>query len=301
MLDRGLQPILLDVGHLALGCCGVVIDSVLAGSFNNISLQIDSSKYDVKTGFPSRVRAVQLMTMQAKAEIELEELGGLVRELITEIVNSLGTLTVPVKDVDLEIFRPRGPNILAGLRGYLHQSFSLNFTDEFSNIPFTFEAFGAAEDLVTFNELSQTTFSARPWTKEVGNISIGKPKITINGVSIGAIQGAELTLTTEYKRVETGYPATLKHLIPTAHYVDCVVASEEFNNTSLSELLSVGETVQLTYEVPLVGSDIPFRLRIPECKQLPGNLSLKQQDFSAIEKRFFAVSENDSSPILTLF
>ena len=298
MLNRGLQPLLLNVGHLALGCCGVVVDGTLAGSFNNIGLSINSTKYDVKAGYPSCVVDTTLLSLSAIAEVELEELGGLVRQLISDIVNSLGTLSVPIKAIDLEIFRPRGSNILASLSGHLHQSFRLNFLDEFSSIPFTFEAIGQAESIVTFQELNQVTYSAKPWTKDIGNISIGKPKISINGQSIGAIQGAELTLTTEYKRIETGYPATLKQLIPVVHYVDCVVASEEFQDSSLAELLFISDNLELAYEVPLIG-DASFGLKIPSCKQIPGNLSLKQNDFSAIEKRFCAVSDN-VQPLLTL-
>lgn len=299
--DSAFQPILQDVGRLAISCIRVDIDGSPAGLFSSAEFNIDGDVRGVKTGYPLRTTEMSLDAVGATAKVAFQELGGPAKTLLTGIINSLNTGVVPTHDLLLEVFRPVAENITLSMAGAaLKQEFNLSFGNDFNEMQLSFEQLVSPgtvlTDAVTFATLGQVTYGASSALLDKGDISIGLPQIKVNGVTIGAIQSASLKLTTEYRRVEAGYPRTLMALTPLEHSVELEIESEEFYQASLDESFAIGASTPVTFSAALYDGTA-LVITLPEAMLVPsGGPGISQNDFATVSKKFIATG----STLLTI-
>lgn len=290
--DSAFQPILTNVGNLALSCVRVDVDAASVGWFSEANFAVEGEVRGIKTGYPLRVTEMALQSMGARASVNFQELGGPFKSILSGIISSLNTGIVPTHDLLLEVFRPRAENITINMQGAaVLQQFDLNFGDDFNAVNLEFEQLvgqgQTLDGLVTFSTLGEITNASTTPLLSKDNVSIGKPLVKVDGVSLGAVQGVSLSLSTEYRRVLAGYPNTLMALTPLEHNVTLTVESEEFTEASLDELLLLGATKSVSFSAALYdGTAIVITL--PEARLTPDGINLPSDDFSTIKKKFIA-------------
>lgn len=291
--DTALQPILSDTGKLALSCIRVDVDASPVGIFSSAEFNLDGEVRGIKTGYPLRTTQLALDALSASAIVNFQEIGGAAKTLLSGIATSLNTGVLPTHDVLLEVFRPVAENITLSLTGAaLKQEFTLNFGNDFNEMQLGFEQLVAAgttlDAHVSFATLGQITYGATTPLVDKGDISMGLPQIKVSGVSLGAIQGAALKLTTSYRRVETGYPRTLLELTPLEHNLELVIDCEEFFEASLDEAITIGTAVPVTFTAALYDGTA-LVITLPEAILVPdGGPRLSQDNFATITKKFIA-------------
>ena len=291
--DSAFQPILTSIGKLALSCIEAKIDGSSIGWFSSAEFNIDGDIRGIKTGYPLRTTEMTLDAVNATAVISAQELGGPVKSILTGIIDSLNTGVVPTHNISLEVFRPVAENIVMSMTGAaLLQEFNLNFSNDFNEIELSFEQLvPAGTDLashVAFTTLGEVTYGATTPLLDKGNISVGLPRVDVNGTTLGAVQSVRLKLSTSYRRVETGYPRALMELTPLDHDVEIEIACEEFFEASLNESFAIGTVTPITFSAALFdGTAIVITL--PEARLVPaGGPSVSQDDFATITKKFIA-------------
>jgi len=294
MFNRGSQPITQDTGKLAISCCKVLVDGVSVGAFKGITFDLDGETRDISTGYPLRPLKQVLDSQSAKASVDCEELGGAAKGLLAAIISSLNTSIVPTKNVQLEVFRPLSENILINMTGAaLLQEFTLNLSNDFNSVDFAFEQLVATgqtlSSVVSFSLADGVTNASGSPMLDTGDLSIGLPRVSVGG-SVGAVKKVSLSLTTEYKRYEAGYPKTLFKLTPLSHSVVLEVELEELSTGLLAEdLLTVlGTAGPVSISVALYdGTTIV--LTLPQAVLSPaGGPNISQDDWGTKTKRFTA-------------
>ena len=127
--NQAYQAIIGEIGHLALGACGITIGSTAMGHFNDAGFSIDSTNKIVKSGYPQRPICSMVESITARAYVSLDELGSpAVKGLLTDIINSLSANSAPpTRDVSMEVFRPVGSNVIVNFNdAALLQQFELS-------------------------------------------------------------------------------------------------------------------------------------------------------------------------------
>ena len=285
--NAAYQPILTDTGVLAIACVDASVAAASVGLIKSAGFSIETTSKDIKAGFPAKLVEPVIASTAAKATLEMSELGGPCKALLVEIAASLNTGVIPKKDVQLEVFRPAGANLLVDFTGAaMLQEFSLNFANDINSCGLQFEALvpngSAMTDVVAFSAGSLATIANTNLISK-DNISIGFPAIGAHT----SISSASVSLTTSYKRVETGFPSVLRDLVPIEHAVTLEFVSDDFTLANLNELLAVGGPQSVVLSCGLYdGTAIVITLPAAQLQAAPTNIS--QTEWASQTKRFVA-------------
>ena len=291
--NRASQPLTQDTGKLAISCCKVLVDAASVGAFSEAKFTMDGETRDITAGYPLRPVQQVLDSQSAKATAVLEELGGAAKALLTTMITSLNTGVVPTHDVQLEVFRPLAENILIDMTGAaLLQKFDLDFSYDFNSLGLEFEQIvpsaNALSDVVAFSTAAQVTYAAESPMLDTGDLSLGLPLVTVGGVTIGAVKTVKLSLVTEYRRYESGFPRTLFKLTPLSHSVVLDIEAEELSSGVLDEDFALGSAAAVALAIALYDGTT-ITLTIPEAVLSPsGGPNIDQKDFATKAKRFTA-------------
>ncbi len=284
------QPILQDTGILALGCYKAAIGGASVGNVESAGFVIQGNTRKLESGYPKKVKELFLDSMQVTASLTCMELGA-AKSLLTTIANSLGTGVVPTVNLDLFVFKPVNNDLIVSFTDIaLLQQLSLDFKNDYNTVQFNFEQMlGTATDLddkITVTSGSNNTYTPSELLSS-GNISIGFAKAD----SFTAVQGVSLNISTEYSRLEIGYPKQLKSLTPLSHSVELEINSEEFTDTAISEAFSFGAKADLDVKVGLYdGTAVTFTLK-EAILDTGVSASIAQKDFSTLTKKFIATGD----------
>jgi len=284
------QPILQDTGLLALGCYKATVNSASVGDVESAGFVIQGNTRKLESGYPKKVRELFLDSMQVTASLTCLELGA-AKSLLATIAASLGTGTVPKVNLGLHIFKPAGNDLIVSFTDIaLLQQLSLDFKNDYNTVQFNFEQMlGTSTDLD--DKIAVTSGSGNAYTPSElissGNISIGFAKAG----SFTAVQGVKLNVSTEYTRLEVGYPKQLKSLLPISHSVELEVNSEEFTGSAIDEAFSFGSKADIAVNVGLYnGTAVTFTLKDAILDQ-GVSTNIAQKDFSTLTKKFIATGD----------
>lgn len=283
--NRAFQSILSDTGSLALGCYKASIDSSSIGDVVEASFQIASTQEHLKVGYPLTIHSSKITGLTAVASLTCFELGA-IQPLLSTIADSLHTGVVPIVDLSLEVFKPVGKDISVSFSGAaLLQEFNLEFNKtDFNSATFTFEQLSTTNvaDNISVGEAPTVENKVTSQLLSVDNISIGLPKVG----GFTALGSASLNLSTEYERLEVGYPLTLRSLTPLEHEVTLEITAEEFTTTNIGSAFSQGAAADLAVQVALYdGSSITFTIK--NAILAPGTTgNLSQKNWSTLTKKF---------------
>jgi hypothetical protein len=293
--DRAAQPITQDTGKLAISCHRVLVNGSSVGAFNSAQFDLDGETRDISAGYPLRPIQQVLDSQSAMARVSLEELGGAAKGLLASIISSLNTSIVPTRSLELWVFRPVAEDIIITMtNAAMLQEFDLSFGNDFNALGLSFEqlvpAGNSLSDVLAFSTDGVVTNASGSPMLDTGDLAIGLPLVTVGGVSVGAIQAANLKLSTTYKRYESGYPKNLFKLTPLSHSVVLEIEAEEISSGLLAEDLpiSLGAPASVQLSVALFdGTSITITL--PQAVLSPsGGPNISQDDWATKSKRFTA-------------
>lgn len=227
MLKSSHQPRTLDPSSLVIGIARTTVDSADLGALQNASIEVVTTVKERYTGYPAQRHSAVTESATATVSIVAEEIGGPVYDLLKKLVKDLepnGTATT--YPIVMEAPFAGGDNLQLSSTGILLPELSINWLDEWATVAFKFECVGdTIEQLMRKSRAGGQRITAT--TKNTDNLSIGKPRIEIGGISVGSIQQGQLTLQGEIKKVIKGYPACTANILYLNSKYELTVSTEE--------------------------------------------------------------------------
>lgn len=289
MLNRDYQPTTIDPNRLLIGISSVVINNTDIGAMSNANIEVISITKDRYIGYPANRHETITEAVNAQVAITAEEIGS---SVVLNILNNLfldldEQLSLPYA-IDMYVPFAGGNNYKLGVKAKLIPELSINWTDDWNSITFKFECLSeSSQTLVTKSIATGVRLPAT--TQNSQNLSIGKPLVEVNGVSVGAIQGIAFNVQGSTKKVEKGYPRCVSDLLYLSSNIDLQLILEE------GELVITNScNVKITQAI-MDGGAIGFEF--PQCNVLE-DLSLKTHN-DWIGKVYKIIPyKTDTSPIV---
>jgi hypothetical protein len=255
MLDRTYQPTTIDPNKLLIGIAKTVIDGVDLGAIANAGVVITSTVKERYVGYPAQRHETVTESITAIASLTAEEIGSPI--IIVLLKNLFANIT---KEYAVEMLAPQagGGNLKLTAQAIMLPEVSLDWQDNWSNIQFKFEAVGVSAQTLLGRSLDTDPRSPAT-TLNTGYLSIGKPKVSINGQSVGSIQSVSLAMQGTTKKAESGYPRCTKGIT--------ILESKFEINLVAEEQIIQGNDVDVLLEQALVNGTV-LRIHFPHCKVL---------------------------------
>lgn len=255
MLNRANQALTLNPNNLLIGIANVHIGGEDMGSVTTASIEVSSTVKERYVGYPAQRHETEVEGVTAIATVEAEEIGGAAAiSIVQNLFNNLETQGSTTMDIEMYAPYALGGNLKLSATTQILPELTLSWKDDWNSIKFKFEAIAQSA-----MQLLQRTTIAGP-TKTVATtidprkLSIGKPKVLINDISVGALQAADVNLKGNVKKIETGYPKCTSKIIYLDSQFDIVLTTEETitsgvdSKVEIQQALVDGGYLSLTFE-----------------------------------------------------
>jgi hypothetical protein len=285
MLNRGYQPTTVDPNKLLIGIAHTSVNSIDLGAITNTNIEITSTVKERYVGYPAQRHETTTESINAITTVTVEEIGSpTVQNLLRALFNC------STNTYNLEMFAPQagGGNLKLTALAQLLPELSLDWQDDWSGIQFKFEAVG-----INAQALLGRSIEAGPrqsaTTLNTDYLAIGKPKVLINGQSVGAIQSAQITMQGQVKKVERGYPRCTASII---------ILDNKFEITLLAEeQITQGSDVEVTIQQALVNGNM-LEIKFPHCKVLEDLGVNPKNDWVGIKQKILPFKVDSSQLVI---
>ena len=257
MLNRAAQALTIDPNNLVIGIASIEVGGIGLGSLTDANLDVTTIVKERYVGYPAQRHETVVESMSAKVAFTAEEIGGTaVISLLDNLFNNLETSSSLKYLFTMYAPFATGDNLRLDAVAMLLPELSLDWQDDWSKIAFKFECVSNnAQSLFTKARVSGDRMPAT--TKNTNNLSIGKPKLTVNGIAVGALQSLNIALTGEVKQVQRSLPKCTSDLT--------YVSSNMNINVTLEEgTLQADEAASVLVEQALIDGRI-LCLEFPVC------------------------------------
>jgi hypothetical protein len=288
MLNRAYQPITIDPNKLLIGVSSVAIDSEDIGAISNASLEVTSITKDRYIGYPANRHETITESMSAQVIVVAEEIGSIaVLNILNNLFMDLNEQLSPAYNISMYVPFAGGSNYKLNVKAKLIPELNINWVDDWNSLAFKFECLGTnAQTLVTKSEVIGARLPAT--TKNTQNLSIGKPRVEINDISVGSIQGLVMNIQGVVKKVELGYPRCVSDILYLSSGIDLQLMLEEGELTSSICRVKIIQAI-------IDGGAISFEF--PQCTVLE-DVSLKTQNDWIGKVYKILPYKTDTSPIV---
>lgn len=227
MLNRAHQAMTIDPTKLLIGIARVELSEIDLGAVTNAGITITTTLKERYAGYPAQRMESIPDTVTATAELSVEEVGGvpvvsMLENLFANIVDQTA-ITYPAV-----MYAPfaGGGNLKLSADCQILPELTIDFKDDWANLTFKFECVGSnAQTLV---RKSNDGGARKPATTvNTTSLSIGKPRVEIDGTSVGAVQSVQISLQGTYKKVESGFPKCTKRIIYLDSQFTIAIVTEE--------------------------------------------------------------------------
>ena len=227
MLNRDHQALTVDPSKLLIGIASIELNSVPMGSIKDTSLEVTSTVKERYAGYPAQRMESTLESVTGLVKVTAEEIGAApVISLLQNLFNNLVTQQAVTYDVKMLAPMVNTSNLELTAKTQLLPELTINWQDDWANIGFTFECIGTnATSLIGRQVIGGVRQPST--TIDITKLSIGKPKVLVNGVTVGAIQSLQLKVSGQVKKTERGYPKCTNGLIYLDSRIDLDIVTEE--------------------------------------------------------------------------
>lgn len=264
---------------------GAKILGVDMGQLRSASINIDAQLKDLKAGWPQVYIAPLFESYTAKATIVSQEAGTAIA-VLGMIAASLGTGECPSGACSFNVFGPTD-SINVSMDGYLLQEATLNLSSsELATVTVNVEGRVAPGDdpstvvSITGGGTGAGSLSAEEDLKSVGGLILG-----IGDSGFSNAKSATLTISTQYKRIEAGYPKTLLAMYPMDHTVTLEVETMDLLASG-----GGGGSVSLSFS--------GHTLELPNAIRLPSGVNSSRGDWATTVHKFMSVPILGGNPTL---
>jgi hypothetical protein len=213
------QPRTIDPKNLLIGISAIEINGIDLGAITTASIEITTTIKERYVGYPAQRMESVTDSVVAIASITAEEIGSSI--IISMLNNIQDVYTVNM----YAPFAVDDKSLTLGASVKMLPELNINWQDDWCSIGFKFECIGDnAQTIVTRNI---TPIKRPAVTNNKFNLAIGKPKVLVNDISIGAIQGASIALSGTVKKLEKGYPRCTANIIHLESKFDIAITAEE--------------------------------------------------------------------------
>lgn len=227
MLDRNYQPLTLDPTKLQIGLARTLIGGVDLGSIKDSSIEITSVIKEHYKGYPAQRHVSETEAVTAVATVTAEEIGGVpVTAILANLFSNLKAQTATTYQVEMFSGFAAGGNLRLVSSAQILPELSIDFGDDWSGIKFKFECVGNNAQSLLAKSIDNSGRQSATTINKL-NLSIGKPRVTINGTSVGAIQGVQLTVQGTVKKLERGYPRCTSAIVYLDSKIELTLTTEE--------------------------------------------------------------------------
>lgn len=227
MLNKAYQPTTIDPNRLLIGIASVEIDGVDLGSMTQASVEVTSTTKERYQGYPANRMETIVEAVTAITSISAEEIGSAV--VLTLLSNLFRDLNVELaQQYAISMLAPfaGGGNLKLAANVKMLPELSISWRDSWNTLSFKFECIGTNVQTLIAKTIDNGVRKPAV-TTDVKNLSIGLPQIQVEGVSIGAIQGADLSLQGTAKKIGTSYPKVTKDVIYETSKFELTILAEE--------------------------------------------------------------------------
>lgn len=235
MLNRDYQPTTIDPNRLLIGIASVAVDGIDLGALTNASIEVTTETKERYVGYPANRTDIITDSITAIASLTAEEIGSAaVLNLLANLIRDLDSPVVTQYAVDMLAPFAGGGNLKMSADVKLIPELQVNFQDNWNSLTFKFECLGS--NIQTLLRKSMEAGDRKPATTQNSTtLSVGKPRLEISGVTVGALQQASLVIQGSSKKVLAGYPKCTKDIIYVDSKVELRVALEETELTPITD------------------------------------------------------------------
>lgn len=258
MLDRTYQPMTINPENLKIGIAKVTMQGIDIGAITDATFEMVTQLKERYIGYPAQRNEIYTESVMANVGFTCEEVGSVrVFSIIENLINNLEAQTSINYNIGLEAPFVTGDVYKLNVTGALLPNLTLDWKNDWCSLALKFECVANnAGGLVSKFILPSVGVGEQ--TRDVRDLTIGLPKVSINGSSVGAVQQILLAISGNVKKIETGMPRCCNKVIYLDSKVELTIVTEELE-------LAPDDDVLVTFEQALLNGKV-FRIIFPHCK-----------------------------------
>lgn len=285
MLDRAYQPMTTNPNNLKIGIAKVTVQGIDMGAITNATFEMVTQLKERYIGYPAQRNEIYTESVMANVGFTCEEVGSVrAFSIVENLINNLEAQTSINYQLGLEAPFVTGDVYKLSVTGALLPNLVLDWKNEWCSLALKFECIANNAEGLVSKSISQGSGEK---TRDVRDLTIGLPKISIANSSVGAVQQVTMTISGNVKKIETGMPRCCNKIIYLDSKVELIVIVEE------QELMPAAD-VSVTFEQALLNGKV-FRITFPRCKVTQDVSLVTKNDWVGYKHRLLPFKTKGSS------
>lgn len=244
------QPHTIDPRNLLIGISSIELNGMDLGALANAGLEVTTVIKDRYVGYPTQRMESITEAVSGIVSFVAEEIGS---NSILILLQGIFNSTNPVYDIAMYApFAIDNSNLKLVAKAQVLPTMTINWQDEWCSLTFKFECVGTNINTLITRSI-EVGIKRAATTIDKNNLSVGLPKILIDGLSVGSLQSVSLNLEGTVKRQERGYPRCTESIIYTSTPYSIDIVAEEHIitgvdcNVKMQQQLVNGTAIQIEF------------------------------------------------------